>query len=156
MGDLFEDHPDLHDSRKRLWSIIECTRNLNWLLLTKRPENIAAMAPWQSEWPPNVWLGVTAENQKRADERIPVMLSHNARVHFVSAEPLLGPLSLKRYMTGVRRLDWVIAGGESGPCARPSEPEWFRRLSLEKNATTAVLHSFSSNGETGLRTVMDP
>jgi protein gp37 len=57
-----------------------------------------------------VWLGTTAENQKYADLRIPRLLEVPARIHFISAEPLLGPLSIRRWKT----IDWVIAGGESG------------------------------------------
>lgn len=74
-------------------------------------------------WPlPNVWLGVSAEDQRRADERIPELLAAPAAKRFLSAEPLLGPLLLPR------GLDWVIAGGESGIGARPSHPDWFRSL----------------------------
>ncbi len=97
----------------------------------------------------NVWLGVTAEDQARADERIPILLSTPAAVRFVSAEPLLGPIQLAEIrpdltmminaLTGVGRhllgyagqvagLDWVIAGGESGPGARPTHPDWVRSI----------------------------
>jgi len=87
----------------------------------------------------NVWLGVTAEDQARADERIPPLLSTPAAVRFVSAEPLLGPIDLPAAgmkwngrldrETGERRfLDWVIVGGESGPGARPMHPDWARSL----------------------------
>jgi protein gp37 len=84
-------------------------------------------------WPlPNVWLGVSAEDQPRADERIPHLQATPAAVRFVSAEPLLGPLDLSRYLAlhcechGLEqpRLDWVIVGGESGPNARPMHPYW--------------------------------
>jgi protein gp37 len=78
------------------------------------------------KWPlPNVWLGVSAEDQRRADERIPLLLDTPAAVRFISAEPLLGPLDLSRYLY---RLGWCIAGGESGAGARPSHPDWFRSL----------------------------
>lgn len=89
---------------------------------------------------PNVWIGVTAEHQQTADERIPLLLRTPAAKRFVSAEPLLGPLAIHRYLPhrvhdsyhGEWRrregLDWVIAGGESGPGARPSHPDWFRSL----------------------------
>jgi protein gp37 len=99
-------------------------------------------------WPlPNVWLGVSAERQQEADERIPHLLQTPAAVRFVSAEPLLGPLSLRRIKTnggwydaveGWRdvtqspvpesTLDWVIVGGESGPGARPMHPDWARGI----------------------------
>ena len=74
--------------------------------------------------PPNIWLGVSVEDQKRANERIPLLLDTPAAVRFVSAEPLLGPISDLR----TRNLDWVIVGGESGPGARPTDPEWVRSL----------------------------
>jgi protein gp37 len=99
---------------------------------------------------PNVWLGVSVEDQQRADERIPDLLATPAAVRFISAEPLLGPVDLtrihetfddglgngKRFDTwgdgpdiaGCPKLDWVIAGGESGPKARPANPQWFRDL----------------------------
>ena len=128
MGDVFEDRRDLDAARAQLWSLIEATPDLDWLLLTKRPENIAKLVPWSATWPANVWLGVTAETQERADERIPVLLQHPAAVHFVSAEPLLEAVSLERYLQGDRHVRWVITGGESGPGARPSQPDWFRAL----------------------------
>ena len=78
------------------------------------------------EWPlANVWLGVTAEDQKRANERIPLLTEIPAAVRFVSCEPLLGPVDLTKSLPF---LDWIIAGGESGPKARPSQPDWFRDL----------------------------
>lgn len=105
------------------------------------------------EWPlPNVWLGVSVENQHFADERIPALLSTPAAVRFISAEPLLGPLDLHSIPDGSTgyydlaypggsgrfdhqgsrisdaRLDWVICGGESGPGARPIHPDWARSL----------------------------
>src|SRR5690242_7980724 len=94
MADVFEDHSDLEEPRKRLWDLIEATPWLCWQLLTKRPENVAGMAPWGDEWPSWVWLGVSAENQRWADTRIPVLLEIPARTKFISAEPLLGPIDL--------------------------------------------------------------
>ena len=70
---------------------------------------------------PNVWLGVSVEDQKRADERIPLLLDTPAAVRFVSAEPLLGPIDFGRTLN---EIDWVIVGGESGPGARPMNPDW--------------------------------
>ncbi|WP_100454668.1 DUF5131 family protein [Mycobacteroides abscessus] len=86
-------------------------------------------------WPlPNVWLGVSAEDQKRADLRIPALLDTPAAVRFVSAEPLLGPIDLhgdpigKDSVFWIGHLDWVIVGGESGPGARPMHPDWARSV----------------------------
>ena len=134
MADVFEGRADLAQWREKLWPLIEQTPNLDWLLLTKRPQNVQRMVPWNNEWPANVWLGTTAENQKYADSRIPKLLAVRARVHFISAEPLLGPLSIAKW-SGI---DWVIAGGESGRGARPTDPEWVRALRDEcKEASTA-------------------
>lgn len=92
-----------------------------------------------ADWPlPNVWLGVSAEDQHRADERIPDLLATPAAVRFVSVEPMLGPVDLRQALTygrgpetsgaphlaRMRGIDWVICGGESGPGARPMHPEW--------------------------------
>lgn len=85
-------------------------------------------------WPlPNVWLGVSAENQQWADIRIPALLDTPAAVRFISAEPLLGPLSIFASSKIDRDpgLDWVIAGGESGRGARPMHPDWVRALRSE-------------------------
>lgn len=125
MADVFEDRKDLEPWRSKLWPLIEATPNLDWLILTKRPENIAAMVPWKGDWPSNVWMGTTIENQVCARKRLPYLSRVPATVRFISAEPLLGPLDLERW---IDHIDWVITGGESGPKARPSSPTWFRDL----------------------------
>ena len=124
MADVFEGRADLHHWRERLWPLIEATPNLDWLLLTKRPQNVGRMVPWSTTWPANVWLGTTAENQKYADSRVPRLLATSARVHFISSEPLLGRVSFSKW----KGIDWVIAGGESGHGARPTDPAWVRSL----------------------------
>ena len=101
---------------------------------------------WQCTWPlPNIWLGVSVEDQATADERIPLLLQTPAAVRWVSAEPLLSPILLcdspndmgeprVDWLRGMEatppipRLDWIVAGGESGPKARPSHPDWVRSL----------------------------
>lgn len=84
------------------------------------------------KWPlPNVWLGVSVEDQKTADERIPLLGRVPAAVRFVSAEPLLGPVDLLPHLygqTSCGRPDWVITGGESGPGARPCRLDWLRNV----------------------------
>lgn len=117
---------------------------------------------------PNVWLGVSAEDQKRADERIPDLLATPAAVRWVSAEPLLGPLDLRRMrpdginytldaLTGrgehllgmngkTSPLDWVVAGGESGKPARPMHPDWARSLRDQCKAAGVAFH-FKQWGE---------
>jgi protein gp37 len=96
--------------------------------------------------PGHIWLGVTAENQEQADKRIPILLQTPASVRFVSVEPMIGPVSLRwlsawdgmaikphpgsvtNELDGLKCLDWVICGGESGPGARPMHPDWARSL----------------------------
>lgn len=115
--------------RADLWELVRSTPALDWLLLSKRPQNIAGMLPsdWGSGWP-NVWLGATTENQTEAARRIPLLVAIPAPVHFVSAEPLLEALDLRPWL-GPEGIAWVIAGGESaGKTARPMQPEWARDL----------------------------
>lgn len=113
-------------------------------VLTKRPERmrriIGAVPP-----PPNVWLGVSVEDQATADERIPLLLQTPAAVRFVSYEPALGPVRLTSITDGTfgrdalrvddnslgwpeKHIDWVIVGGESGPGARPCDVAWVRSV----------------------------
>ncbi|MDX3165951.1 phage Gp37/Gp68 family protein [Streptomyces scabiei] len=137
---------------------------------------------------PNVWLGVSVENQKTADLRIPALLATPAAVRWISAEPLLGPVDLcgpvnewggrsrltywldgrpglgEAYTTGTGvemrplvtgpRLDWVVAGGESGPGARPAHPDWFRLL-RDQCAHSKVPFLFKQWGQWGLEAPLD-
>ena len=125
MADVFETRDDLATWRERLWSLIEATPRLDWLLLTKRPENVSSIVPWGDAWPESVWLGTTVETQDWAAPRIAALLENKARIHFLSCEPLLGLLDLSPWLP---KLDWVIAGGESGARARPMHPAWARAL----------------------------
>jgi protein gp37 len=187
LADVF-DNAVPEEWREDLWALIFDTPSLDWLLLTKRPQNIAKMLPpafmtSAHPWPwPNVWLGTTVENQAEADRRIPHLLAVPAARRFLSCEPLLGPVNLSGWLPGEsgcegcddgegfasprcsrtdipraeqcpdnravftciegpmrdgtpewvenqrETIDWVIAGGESGPGARPSPPDWFRSL----------------------------
>src|SRR5438132_2487081 len=90
-------------------------------ILTKRADRVRRLAP-VLEWPPNVWMGVSVENQVFAF-RAKRLAQVPAAVRFLSVEPLLGPVSLD--LTGI---DWVIVGGESGPHARPMHPDWARSV----------------------------
>jgi protein gp37 len=121
MADVFEDRSDLVSYRARLFEIIAETSQLDWLLLTKRPENIIRMLP--CPLPRNAWLGTTAENQVAWDIRLPLLLAVPAAVRFVSAEPLLGPITMNGNIP-----DWLIVGGECGPGARPIESAWVESL----------------------------
>jgi protein gp37 len=145
MADVFEDRRDLDGERDKLWALIEATPWLDWLLLTKRPEAISQLAPWDQHWPDNVWLGVTVEDQKRALQRLPILCEIPAKVRFISAEPLLGPLSLELWLN---RLDWVIAGGESGHNSRPTDPRWFNDLLAQCQSYNVAFH-FKQWGDWG-------
>lgn len=128
MADVFENRKDLVPHRLRLLELIAQTPMLDWLLLTKRIHLVKRQLPKDYELPANVWLGATVETQVEADKRIPYLLEFaSPSVRFLSCEPLLGSIDLSRYLTrnekGVR-VDWVIAGGESGPGSRPMEPQW--------------------------------
>lgn len=116
--------------RRDLFHLIWETPQLDWLLLTKRPENIAKMlwpAIGEAElWPwPNVWLGTTAEDQKHYDRRWPVLREIPAAVRFISYEPAIGPVDI---LDAEQKPDWVICGGESGHGARMMQPVWARRI----------------------------
>jgi protein gp37 len=174
----------MDDVRARLFALIDSTPNLDWLLLTKRPENIAKM--WCSHvntdgLPPsqlhrsNVWLGTTVENQEQAAKRIPELLKCRdlSPVLFLSCEPLLGPVDLESLRIGSEfdktglpwfdcldgtafscddigkgypKIDWVIAGGESGRDARPMNPDWARSLRDQCQAAGVAYH-FKQWGE---------
>ncbi len=102
----FEQNDELSEARGQLWRLIRRTPNLDWLILTKRPELVDSMIPaeWRDKalgtagWPVNVWLGVSVENQAMANQRIPVLLETGAQTKFLSCEPLLGPLNLERFL----------------------------------------------------------
>lgn len=118
--------------------------------------------PFNNEQKPplNVWLGTSVEDQRAADERIPHLLATPAAVRFLSCEPLLGPVDLEPYLSDawqsedaalpkLGNLDWIIAGGESGPGARPMHPEWARFL-RDQCAAAGVAFHFKQWGEWGL------
>lgn len=132
MADVFEFRADLNPWREKLWQLIGQTEWLDWLLLTKRPQNILAKIPWANDWPDNVWIGTTVEDQRRAEERLPILLKIPAKCRFLSCEPLLGAVDLSPWTTRLPRdlhpINWVIAGGESGANARAMLPSWARQL----------------------------
>jgi protein gp37 len=160
MGDLF--HDDVPSGyRRQVWQTMTNAQHHTFLVLTKRAD---AMLHWYTTmWArpplPNVWLGVTAENQAAADERIPALLLTPAAKRFVSCEPLLGQIGL--FGLGLHRcqdptceeasclwpqLDWIIAGGETGPGARPTHPQWGRSL-LEQCKNAGVPFFWKSWGD---------
>jgi protein gp37 len=125
LSDVFDAEVD-DEWRVVLIERIRETPWLDWLLLTKRPK-VAAEFFDVVGVPSNVWMGTTVENQAMADLRIPILRTIPARIHFASCEPLLGSVDLSRWAWGPNSF-WVIAGGESGPKARPSSIQWYRSL----------------------------
>jgi protein gp37 len=115
----------LNSWRLDLAILIEATPELDWLLLTKRPENLRRLSPWRESLPHNVWLGVTCEDQEHFDRRYPIISETPATVHFLSYEPAIGPLSIDHAHPVP---DWIICGGESGTGARRMDPAWARSL----------------------------
>lgn len=139
-SDFFIEQAD--EWRAEAWEIIRRTPNLTYQILTKRPENIAARLPddWGKGWP-NVWLGVSIENQQyahRADElrEIPAL------TRFISAEPLLGAILLN-----LKGFNWVITGGESGSGFRPADINWFRII-RDQCGHNGVQYFHKQNGGT--------
>lgn len=174
MSDLF--HPDVpFEFIRDVFLVMGKAHQHTFQILTKRPERMLEWFQWMPgygdamrggesmttheeilPWPlPNVWLGVSVENQQTADERIPLLLQVPAAVRWLSMEPLLGPMNIQQYLyntitsftpTSVSlltdgtvglngnvndmtpRLNWVVVGGESGPKARPMHPDWARSL----------------------------
>jgi protein gp37 len=139
MADVFEPRPDLDPWRSKLWDLIEKTPHLDWLLLTKRPGNIRKVYPWVAAPRDNVWLGTTAENQRWADIRIERLAAVEARVRFLSCEPLLSAIDLGPWLRE-GQIGWVIAGGESGGGARPTHPNWLRTLRDQCAQHRAAFH----------------
>lgn len=157
--------------RRDLFDLIDATPHLDWLLLTKRIGNArslyaGAYLDSARPWPENVWLGATVVTQQEVDRDIPKLLAVPARVRFLSMEPLLAPVSLRwlaawpenagrraehpsgntHHLDGLRRIDWVIVGGESGPGARPMHPDWARTV-RDQCAAAGVPFLFKQWGE---------
>lgn len=168
LADIFDNHRSIQpDWRQELWELIRSTAHLDWLLLTKRPQNFARYLPdtWGNGWS-NVWLGTTVENQTEAERRIPHLLRTPSRVRFLSCEPLLGPLRLDDVVLddgkpgewhvdcldaeggdpaddpdfGCNTIDWVICGGESGHGARPMHLHWARSIRDQCQAASVPFH----------------
>ncbi len=162
LADVFDNEVD-PGWRRDLFDLIELTPNLDWLLLTKRIGNAARMVRElrTSDWllgRRNVLLGATIVNQEEADRDIPKLLAVPVARRFLSMEPLLGPVDLTGIgrpwgdlgasATMLSRIHWVIAGGESGPGARPMSPDWARGL-RDQCAAAGVPFLFKQWGEWG-------
>ena len=151
--DVFEDHPVANQTRPRLWDLVRQCRNLDWQILTKRPERIADNLPddWGSEGWPHVWLGTSIEDMRvawRADH----LRAIPEAVRFVSYEPAIGPLD-DLDLTGI---DWVIYGGESGPKYRAEDKDWARVMHRKCSENgTAFFHKQSAGWRTELGIELD-
>jgi protein gp37 len=121
MSDLFHAKVPTQFVR-RVFDVMAATPRHTYQILTKRSLRLHRLAP-QLPWPPNVWMGVSVEDDMQLD-RVDHLRTVPARVRFVSAEPLLGPLG----SIDLAGIDWLIAGGESGRGARPMDPAWVRTL----------------------------
>jgi len=133
-------------------------------ILTKRPERMVEFFEWKKQefgiiWQPkpNVWLGVSVEDQKSADNRIPLLLQVPCSIRFLSCEPILGPIEIYKLLAygewalnidvhQTQKLHWVIAGGESGARATPMHPDWVRSL-RDQCASAGVAFFFKQWGE---------
>lgn len=132
MGDLF--HESIPDGIiLEIYELMRLASQHTFLVLTKRAARMVDFYRSITQGNdkvkpiPNIWVGVTAENQETANERIPLLLQVPAVKRFVSAEPLLSHIDFYEHQGGPK-LNWVICGGESGPGARPLDPEWVRSI----------------------------
>lgn len=149
LADWLEDRPDLVAPRARLFKLIAGTPWLEWLLLTKRPQNFEKLTPrgWMMPGvaPRNIRVGATAEDQRRLDERMPWLVAIPLP-NFVSVEPMLSEINLRLGSWWPSGIDWVICGGESGGEARPMHPSWARSV-RDQCAAAGVPFLFKQWGE---------
>ena len=174
MSDLFEDNIDFFQIRKVMDTIYHLQMH-TFIILTKRPKRMLEFFEWLGNNNlaknfPNMWLGVSVENQQTANDRIPSLIKIPCKVRFLSCEPLLGEINLKcidpvfnkntgsvnNFIDCLKShpigsplkpfIDWVIVGGESGRKARPMHPEWVRRL-LDQCQEAAIPFFFKQWGE---------
>ncbi len=139
MCDLFEDHPVVAGELAKLWPLIRLTPHLDWLILTKRPENIQRFLPsdWGLRAYANVWLGVSIESyefQWRRDLLVNVL----APIRFISYEPAIGPLDDALDLRGIH---WLIYGGESGVRHR-QDKEWWATAIRERCRAEGIAFFF--------------
>jgi protein gp37 len=137
---------------QRMWAYM-AEKNRHYLVL----HTISALGMMNCPWPlPNVWLGVSCEDQATMEERVPLLLKTPAAVRWISAEPLLGPISFEGcwvpyenpaiHINWLEKLDWVVIGGESGSGARPLELDWARSLIAQCQAVGAKVFVKQDNG----------
>lgn len=142
MGDLFHDDVKFNHIHQ-IWDVMKGCPQHTFMVLTKRPERMKQVVEriyslermgWSRGFWQHVWLGITAENQEQYDKRWPILAQIPAAVHFVSVEPMLGPMDMKFCLSrggspaGPQEIDWVIAGCETGPKRRPMIGQWVEGL----------------------------
>ena len=146
LADIFDNQAP-SEWRADFWELVRATPNLVWLVLTKRPQNVARMLPadWSQGYA-NVWLGITAEDEEHYRQRWPILGRIPASLRFVSHEPALdslGPLDI-----GAGAIpSWIICGGESGPNRRLFDPQWARRVRTATSASDTGSRIFSNSTE---------
>lgn len=167
MGDLFHKEVSTHKTYGRIFDAVYMSgygkfmtkRNPDiYIFLTKRPDRMLKITQYYANryggsMPDNAWFGITAENQQRADERIPILLQIPAAVRFVSVEPMLGPVDLffpiDKYCTpAYKKIDWVICAPETGPKRRPYNIEGIVNLKnqcVETGTPFFLKHLFDGN-----------
>jgi protein gp37 len=133
MSDLFHEDVSVGYIRK-VFAVMHEANHHTYQILTKRADRLAELGPLL-DWAPNIWMGVSVENQKYV-HRIDQVRRCGAHIKFLSLEPLLGPLP----ELNLSDIDWVIVGGESGPGARPMKATWVR--SIRKQCRTASVPFF--------------
>jgi protein gp37 len=127
MADVFDKDAPAAD-RWRLWTLIEATPHLDWLLLTKRVGNVLRMVPphWHERFPANVWMGISVVTPLEVARDVPKLQAIPAYIRFLSMEPLLEEIPMmEEHLDGIH---WVIVGGESGRKARPMLEHWAQRI----------------------------
>jgi len=161
MGDLFLSTNESRDLDK-IFTVMKMCQQHTFLILTKRPKS--ALQYFRRNHVrkviglplPNVWIGVTVENQRAVQERVPALLDIEAKIRYISCEPLLGEINLDQYIKPFGppkdspSIDWIVAGGESGVGARPSSPLWFKSLRDQAEKAKIPFH-FKQWGSWGLR-----
>jgi protein gp37 len=154
LADVFDGHESLPPVRAELWKLVRKCSELDWLILTKRPQNIEGMLPpdWGAGWE-NVWLGTSVEDLRVA-QRVDILRKVPATApRFISYEPALGPLHEIPSLDGI---SWVIYGGESGKGYRPADPQWARDM-RDRCARDGVtfFHKQSSSFRSGCGVELD-
>jgi protein gp37 len=147
MGDIMERNPILNEHRRFVFDLVERTPNLDWMFLTKRPNEYRHFLPktWLQTPRHNVWLMTTVEHENNL-WRIDELLKVPAVVHGISAEPLFSKLQLPKAFLKLGSSAWIITGGESGIQARPHNPDWFRSLRDQAKSHDCAFH-FKQWGE---------